>query len=82
MHCIDNGVRDRAYIFVNGEPRGILSRQEGIWNIPLSKLYLGDILQILVENQGRIGYGNGNVDFKGIKYQCTKWVHFIHHFSL
>ena len=65
MICIDNGVRDRAYIFVNSEPRGILSRQEGIWNIPLSKLYPGDILQLLLENQGRIGYGNGNVDFKG-----------------
>ena len=65
MARIDNGVRDRAYIFVNGEPRGILSRQEGIWNIPLSKLYPGDILQLLLENQGRIGYGNGNVDFKG-----------------
>lgn len=62
---LGNGVRDRAYIFVNQEPRGILSRQDAIWSIPLSNVQPEDILQILVENQGRIGYGHGNVDFKG-----------------
>ena len=39
---------------------------DAIWSMPLSKVNPGDILQILVENQGRIGYGGGNVDFKGI----------------
>ena len=63
---IDRGVRDRAQIYLNKEPRGILSRQEAIWSLPLSRLYPGDILQILVENQGRVGYGGENIDFKGI----------------
>ena len=38
---------------------------DAIWSMPLSKVFPGDELQILVENQGRIGYGTGNVDFKG-----------------
>ena len=61
-------MRDRAQIFVNGEPRGILSRQEAIWSLPLSQIFQGDLLHILVENQGRIGYGPANVDFKGRMY--------------
>ena len=62
---LDRGVRDRAYVFVNQEIRGILSRMDAIWSMPLSKVYPGDILQILVENQGRIGYEGANIDFKG-----------------
>ena len=62
---LGRGVRDRAYVFVNKEPRGILSRMDAIWSMPLSKVYPGDLLQILVENQGRIGYGGANIDFKG-----------------
>ena len=38
---------------------------DAIWSMPLSKVLPGDKLQVLVENQGRIGYGVGNVDFKG-----------------
>ena len=38
---------------------------DAIWSMPLSKVFPGDKLQILVENQGRIGFGGGNVDFKG-----------------
>ena len=71
--CEDNGVRDRAYVYVNNEPRGILSRTDAIWSMPLSKVYPGDKLQILVENQGRIGYGGGNVDFKGIEISWKRY---------
>ena len=46
------GIHDRAYIFVNKEPRGILSRAENVISMPLS-VDVGDTLQILVENQGR-----------------------------
>ncbi|CRK91904.1 CLUMA_CG005524, isoform A [Clunio marinus] len=57
-------LRDRAYIYVNRRFVGIISRENKIYSIPLS-LSLGDELQILVENEGRINYGLAN-DFKGI----------------
>ncbi|KAL7019661.1 hypothetical protein ACKWTF_011198 [Chironomus riparius] len=59
-----NDLRDRAYIYVNRQFVGVLSRENGINSIPLS-LTLGDELQVLVENEGRINYGIAN-DFKGI----------------
>lgn len=59
-----NDLRDRAYIYVNRQFVGVLSRENNINSIPLS-LTLGNELQILVENEGRINYGIAN-DFKGI----------------
>ena len=44
---------------------------DAIWSMPLSKVFPGDKLQVLVENQGRIGYGGGNVDFKGKINLCN-----------
>lgn len=57
-------LRDRAYVYVNRQFVGVLSRDNKINSMPLS-LTLGDELQILVENEGRINYGIAN-DFKGI----------------
>lgn len=57
-------LRDRAYVFVNRQFVGVLSRENNINSIPLS-LSLGNDLQIVVENEGRINYGIAN-DFKGI----------------
>jgi len=57
-------LRDRAYIYVNRQFVGIISRANKIYSIPIG-LSLGDELQIIVENEGRINYGNLN-DFKGI----------------
>lgn len=45
-------------------PIGILSRENKVNSLPISAGF-GDVLQILVENQGRINYGIAN-DFKGI----------------
>lgn len=64
------GVHDRAYIFLDQKPQGILSRAEGVSSMPLSTSP-GDNLQILVENQGRIGYGPDAKDFKGIVSNVT-----------
>ena len=56
-----------------------------MWSLPLSNLYPGDILQILVENQGRIGYGSANVDFKGtifyIQVNILKYLYSIHFYE-
>lgn len=57
-------LRDRAYIYVDRQFVGILSRENKIYSIPLG-LSLGKDLQIVVENEGRINYGTAN-DFKGI----------------
>lgn len=57
-------LRDRAYVYVNRQFVGILSRENKIYSLPLG-LSLGKEIQILVENEGRINYGIAN-DFKGI----------------
>ncbi len=64
------GLHDRAYVFLNQVPQGILSRAENVFSMPLST-DTGDVLQILVENQGRIGYGKFAKDFKGIVSNVT-----------
>ena len=63
--------RDRAHVFINGtmaiaEP---ISRVDGNKTVPLtaaSRSSHGN-LQILVENMGRINYGLGMTDHKGIE---------------
>ncbi|KAL5007876.1 hypothetical protein ScPMuIL_016682 [Solemya velum] len=59
------GVRDRANVMVNGRPLGVLERGgETDVNITGTK---GQYLDILVENQGRIGFGSGMLNnSKGI----------------
>lgn len=57
-------LRDRAYVYINRQFIGILSRENKVYSIPLG-LALGRELQIVVENEGRINYGIAN-DFKGI----------------
>lgn len=57
-------LRDRAYVYVNRQFVGILSRENKILSLPLG-LSLGRELQLVVENEGRINYGIAN-DFKGI----------------
>lgn len=64
------GLHDRGYVFVNKMPQGILSRAEGVTSMPLT-VDAGDSLQILLENQGRVGYGPNAKDFKGIVSNVT-----------
>ncbi|XP_037080496.1 beta-galactosidase-like [Pollicipes pollicipes] len=59
------GLRDRGYVFVNGRPAGTLSRSEDIYQMPVT-VANGSRLQLLVENQGRICFGNFMNDIKGI----------------
>ncbi|XP_011184129.1 beta-galactosidase [Zeugodacus cucurbitae] len=59
-----SGVHDRAYVFIDDQLVGILSRETPIYELPLSPTY-GKRLQLLVENQGRINFGPVT-DFKGI----------------
>lgn len=59
-----SGVHDRAYVLIDDQLVGILSRETPIYDLPISPTY-GKRLQLLVENQGRINFGPVT-DFKGI----------------
>ncbi|XP_041039366.1 beta-galactosidase isoform X2 [Carcharodon carcharias] len=64
-----NGVHDRAYIMVDGVFQGILERNKVI---PINITgQAGSTLDILVENMGRINYGGGIHDSKGLVTNLT-----------
>ncbi|XP_045292650.1 beta-galactosidase isoform X1 [Leopardus geoffroyi] len=64
-----NGVRDRAYVAVDGVPQGVLERSYGITlNITGQA---GATLDLLVENMGRVNYGRYINDFKGLISNLT-----------
>ncbi|XP_043823755.1 beta-galactosidase isoform X2 [Dromiciops gliroides] len=69
LSSVDNGVRDRAYVSVNGVPQGILERNK-VFAINITG-EAGDTLDLLVENMGRINYGKDNNDFKGLISNIT-----------
>jgi beta-galactosidase len=56
-------VRDRAQFFLDGFPLGTLSRELGERSISLPR---GGLLQILVEDQGRVNYGPRIGEAKGL----------------
>ncbi|WP_084714632.1 glycoside hydrolase family 35 protein [Streptacidiphilus rugosus] len=61
-----DGVADRAQVFLDGEPIGLLERNRPEESITLSVPAEGAELELLVENQGRINYGPLLADRKGI----------------
>ena len=58
-------VRDRALVYVDNNLMGTLSRTNNIYDMSIEQPY-GRILRLLVENQGRLNYGSGLRDFKGV----------------
>ncbi|KQQ83615.1 beta-galactosidase [Pseudarthrobacter sp. SL88] len=56
-------IRDRAQFFLNGFPLGTLSRELGERSIVLPR---GGVLQVLVEDQGRVNYGPRIGEAKGL----------------
>lgn len=64
-----NGVHDRAYVSVDGVAMGILERNKALSVNVTGKA--GSQLDILVENMGRINYGRGINDFKGLVSNLT-----------
>lgn len=64
-----NGVHDRAYVSVDGVAMGILERNK---NLTVNVTgHVGSQVDILVENMGRINYGRGINDFKGLVSNMT-----------
>ncbi|XP_056664138.1 beta-galactosidase-1-like protein isoform X3 [Monodelphis domestica] len=60
----NNGVRDRAYVMLDGVSQGILERDKD------EALFMtgqaGSTLDVLLENMGRISFGYNISDFKGL----------------
>jgi beta-galactosidase len=59
-------VRDRAQVFVDGQPVGTLERESHQHALAFHAPRPGALLQVLVENQGRVNYGPGIHDRKGL----------------
>jgi beta-galactosidase len=59
-------VRDRAQVFVDGQPVGVLERENHEHALAFVAPRTGARLVVLVENQGRVNYGPGIHDRKGL----------------
>ncbi|MET9918680.1 beta-galactosidase [Streptomyces sp. NPDC006435] len=64
-------VRDRAQVFVDGQPVGVLERENHEHALAFVVPRSGARLAILVENQGRVNYGPGIHDRKGLLGRVT-----------
>ena len=60
------GLHDRAQVFVDGAPLGVLQRNKPDQKLNLSIPPIGVQLDVLVENQGRVNFGPYLLDRKGI----------------
>jgi beta-galactosidase len=59
-------VHDWATVYINGKPIGKLDRRRGDKSIEIPPLASNSQLDILVEGMGRVNYGKGIIDRKGI----------------
>lgn len=73
-------VHDRAYVFVNQQYVGLIERQDVSVRV-MVEAKDGDVLDILVENMGRLNYGGEMTDPKGIlgkiyldEEELTNWI--------
>ncbi|MBC9717695.1 beta-galactosidase [Streptomyces sp. TRM66268-LWL] len=53
----EGGVGDRAQVFVDGAPVGVLERERHEESLPVRALRAGAVLDVLVENMGGVNYG-------------------------
>ncbi|WP_460069481.1 glycoside hydrolase family 35 protein [Streptomyces sp. YKOK-I1] len=53
----EGGVGDRAQVFVDGAPAGVLERERYDETLPIQVPRAGARLDVLVENMGRVNYG-------------------------
>ncbi|MEV6010984.1 beta-galactosidase [Streptomyces sp. NPDC051976] len=65
-HLYVDQVRDRAQVFVDGAAVGVLERESHHKALTFTAPRAGARLEVLVENQGRVNYGQGIHDRKGL----------------
>ncbi|QNP70217.1 beta-galactosidase [Streptomyces roseirectus] len=51
------GVGDRAQVYIDGAPVGVLENERQETSLPVQVLRRGAVLEVLVENMGRVNYG-------------------------
>ena len=76
-----DGLHDRAHVFVNGELLGIQYRND---KQPLPRIPVpaeGADLAVLVENMGRVNYGQNLIDRKGIDGAIRLGQSFVYHWE-
>ena len=71
-------VRDRAWVYLDGKFLGVVDRNEAQEGIDVTIGSEGAILQVLVENQGRINYGPSLYDRKGVTHGIRLGLQFLH----
>ncbi|GAA1938993.1 glycoside hydrolase family 35 protein [Kitasatospora viridis] len=64
-------VRDRAQVFVDGQPVGVLERENHQQALAFTVPHPDSWLAVLVENQGRVNYGRQIHDRKGLLGEVT-----------
>jgi beta-galactosidase len=64
-------VRDRAQVFLDGQPVGVLEREKHERALAFDVPRPDAVLSVLVENQGRVNYGPGIHDSKGLHGPVT-----------
>ncbi|MFI6648992.1 glycoside hydrolase family 35 protein [Streptomyces sp. NPDC050529] len=64
-------VHDRAQVFVDGQPVGVLERENHEHSLAFHVPRSGAQLAVLVENQGRVNYGQAMHDRKGLLGEVT-----------
>ncbi|MEW2516982.1 glycoside hydrolase family 35 protein [Actinacidiphila alni] len=65
-HLTIDQVADRAQVFVDGSPVGVLEREHHTTALTFTTPRAGARIDVLVENQGRVNYGAALHDRKGI----------------
>ncbi|GAA2274082.1 beta-galactosidase [Streptomyces ruber] len=65
------GVGDRAQVFVDGSPAGVLERERHDETLPVRAPRAGATLDVLVENMGGVNYGPHIGDPKGLLGRVT-----------
>lgn len=51
------GIGDRAQLYIDGAPAGVLESEHRQDTLPLQVPHAGAVLEVLVENMGRVNYG-------------------------
>lgn len=62
--------RDIAHVYVNNQAAGVLSREFQTTTLPIT-VAINDLISIVIENSGRINFGDRNNDLKGILSNVT-----------
>ncbi|AZN43533.1 glycoside hydrolase family 35 protein [Paenibacillus albus] len=75
-------VHDRALVFLNGEYKGTIERNNKAHDVLLEIPAGGATLDILVENMGRINYGPYLKDSKGITEGVRLGPQFLYHWTI